>query len=179
MKGIGRVSAIVERIEEWLLAGAILLMALLTIANVVARTAFGTSLAFAEELSQFAIICVTFIGLSYSTSRGRHIRMTALYDQLGVRWRKRLMILITGSTAVLMLLLTWYALRYLSTVYQLGSVSPVLQVPLYLAYLAAPLGFVLTAIQYALALVRNLREDDVYLSDRKKDEYDPSPADGI
>lgn len=179
MKGIARVSGIVERIEEWLLAGAVLLMALLTIANVVSRTAFGVSLAFAEELSQFAIICVTFIGLSYSTSRGRHIRMTAVYDQLSLRWRKRLMILITGSTALLMLLLAWYAVRYLATVWQLGPVSPVLQVPLYIAYLAAPLGFLLTAIQYVLALIRNIREEDVYLSDRKKDEYDPSPADGI
>ena len=179
MQGIARVSGIVERIEEWLLAAAVLAMALLTIANVISRTAFGVSLAFAEELSQFAIIVVTFIGLSYSTSRGRHIRMTAVYDQLSLRWRKRLMIVITGSTALLMLLLAWYSVRYLQTVYELGSVSPVLQVPLWLTYLAAPLGFVLTGTQYGLALARNLREADVYLSDRKKDEYDPSPADGI
>ena len=69
-------------VEEAILSGGILVIAFLTIANVFCRTFLGFSLAFAEEVSQFLIILVTFVGLSYGAAQGRHIRMTALYDEL-------------------------------------------------------------------------------------------------
>ena len=67
-------------VEEFILSGGILVIAALTIANVFCRTFFGFSLAFAEEVSQFLIVLITFVGLSYGASQGRHIRMTAIYD---------------------------------------------------------------------------------------------------
>jgi C4-dicarboxylate transporter, DctQ subunit len=165
-----------QRLEAWLLAWAVIAMAALTIANVACRTFLGFSLAFAEELSQFLIIFVCFIGLSYAAGRGRHIRMTALYDQLGRRGRKALMIFIAGTTCLLMLLLAWYSVRYIAVVHGLGTVSPVLRVPLAVVYLSVPLGFVLSALQYAMTVVRNVRETDVYLSYDQKDEYEPPAA---
>ncbi len=163
---------LIQRIEAFLLAWSIIAIAALSIGNVIGRATLGYSLAFTGELSQFLIIIVTFIGLSYAASRGRHIRMTAIYDQLNKRWRKLLMIFISGFTALLMLVLTWYSFDYISTVYFLKTVSPVLQVPLYLVYLFVPLGFVLSAIQYILTVVRNVTSPDVYISFTQKDEYE-------
>ena len=136
-----------------------------------ARSFLGTSLASTEELCQFLIVLVTFVGLSYGAGKGRHIRMTALYDTLGGRARKGMMVFIAGSTAVLLFYLAWLALDYVLVVRRLGSVSPVLQVPLYLVYLMAPAGLVLAAIQYVLTVIRNLHEAEVYLSYDSKDEY--------
>jgi TRAP-type C4-dicarboxylate transport system permease small subunit len=170
---VGRVFRVLRKVEELVLAWGIILMAALTVLNVFSRSLFGNSLAFAEELSQFLIILVTFVGLSFGASRGRHIRMTAIYDQLNARWRKGLMVMIAGTTSVLMFVLAWYAVDYVLTVQELGTVSPALQVPLYLIYLAAPLGFVLAGIQYALTALKNLRAPEVYLSYDKKDEYEP------
>ena len=162
----------IHKIEEWVLATAMILIALLTIANVLTRSLLGLSLAFAEELTGFLIVLITFVGLSYAASRGRHIRMTALYDQLPLRPRRRLMILITVVMALLMVLLAWLSIQYLLVLARLGSVSPTLRAPLYLVYLAAPLGFVLAAVQYALAAWRNLtRPDKVWLSWERTDEY--------
>lgn len=170
--GVIRVVTAVKRIEAFLLSSMILLIAGLTIANIVSRTLTGTSLAFTEELSQFLIIGVTFVGLSYAAGRGRHIRMTALYDQLSEPNRKLLMISIAALTSLLMLTLAGYSLRYIATVRFLQSVSPVLQVPLHLVYLVVPLGLILTAVQYGLTLVRNCISDGVYLSFEVKDEYE-------
>lgn len=168
-----QVFRVISKLEELVLAWGILVMAALTVLNVASRSLFGVSLAYAEELSQFLIILVTFVGLSYGASHGRHIRMTALYDQLPRRWRKGLMVVITGTTSLLMFLLAWYGVRYVLTVEELGTVSPALQMPFWLVYLAAPVGLVLAGIQYALTVVRNLLEPDVYLSFEKKDEYEP------
>jgi len=155
---------LVNRIEEAILSCAILIIALVTIANVVSRTAFGRSLAFAEELAQFCIIIVTFVGLSYAASRDRHIRMSALYDLSYRTGRKLLMLLISGVTSAAMFLLCYYSVLYISSVSSLGTVSPVLRVPLFLVYCSVPLGFALAGIQYALNFIRNLIEREVYVS---------------
>jgi len=169
----------VTKIEELCLTWAMILIALLTIGNVIGRT-FDRSLAFAEELSQFLIILVTFIGLGYAASRARHIRMTALYDTLGEAARKPLALWISASTAILLLALTALSVDYiLGTVRVLGSVSPVLQVPLWIVYLAAPLGLLLAALQYALAFARNLTSEGVWLSFEHDDGYEDEPAPGV
>lgn len=162
----------IQRIEEACLAGGILAIAGLTIANVIARTLTGKSIVFAEEISQFAMIFVTFIGASYAASKGRHIRMTAIYDNLGLRAQKTLMTVMTALTSLLLFALAYYAVHYALVVRALGTVSPALQVPLWLVYLAAPLGLGLGGVQYALAFIKNLQTKDVYLSFDVKDEYD-------
>jgi TRAP-type C4-dicarboxylate transport system permease small subunit len=171
-----RVSKVVTKIEEACLAWGILGIAALTIANVVGRTLFGTSLASAEELSQFLMVFVTFLGLGYAAGKGRHIRMTAIYDALPLKLKKAVRLFITGSTAILLFYLAYLGLRYsFGTVRDLGSLSPALQVPLWLIYLAAPTGFVLAGIQYVLAFIQNVRSEEVYLSFEQLDEYGEAP----
>ncbi|MGR9109065.1 MAG: TRAP transporter small permease [Gammaproteobacteria bacterium] len=136
------------RFEELCIAIGILGIAVLTISNVIARSLFGMSLAFTEEISQFLIIVVTFLGLGYAVGKGRHIRMTALYDQCSDKTRKFLALMISSTAAGLLFYLAFLGFQYTyGTVHALGSVSPVLQVPLWHIYLAAPVGFVLAGIQ--------------------------------
>jgi TRAP-type C4-dicarboxylate transport system permease small subunit len=172
---LSRLFQTLQRIEEWTLAYGIIIIAVVTIANVFCRTILNASLTFAEELAQFFIIFVTFTGISYATSKGRHIRMSAVYDQLGEKPRKALMVIITGTTSVLMFLMAYYSLRYISTLRSLGTVSSALQVPLYLVYCIAPIGFVLAGVQYGFTVVRNAIEEDVYVSYERKDEYEEAP----
>jgi C4-dicarboxylate transporter, DctQ subunit len=168
---LSRCSLYLARVEESLLASAILLIAVLQIGNIFCRTVLGFSLAIAEELTQFCIIAVCFIGLSYAAAKGRHIRMTAIYDQLNQRWRKVLMLLITGFTGLILLVLTYYAAVYVVTVYQLGGIYPASRVPFFLVYCVAPIGLGLSALQFILAAVQNMLESEVYISAEVKDGY--------
>jgi TRAP-type C4-dicarboxylate transport system permease small subunit len=119
------------------------------------------------------------VGIGYGASAGRHIRMTALHDALPERGRKAMMLVVTLLTGVLLLALTWLSLQHvLGTARTLGAVSPVLQVPLYLVYLAAPAGLLMGAIQYLLAFAQNLIAPGVYIAFGKPDGYEePPPAD--
>ncbi len=159
-----RILKLIQRLEETVLSLSILLIAALTITNVIARSVFNTSLASTEELCQFLIVVVTFVGLSYAVGQARHIRMSALYDALGQRSRKILMLIICATTAALMFFVAYHAVEYVLLIKRLGSVSPVLQTPLYLVYAVAPFGFVLAGVRYTAALIRNLQEPDIYLS---------------
>jgi C4-dicarboxylate transporter DctQ subunit len=77
----------IARFEAFVLAFGVLLMAANSIANVVGRFVFAQSIYFTEELNQFLIVLVTFVGLGYAARKGRHIRMSAVYDQLSDRQR--------------------------------------------------------------------------------------------
>jgi C4-dicarboxylate transporter, DctQ subunit len=166
------------RFEAFVLAFGVLLMAANSIANVVGRFVFAQSLYFSEELNQFLIVLVTFVGLGYAARKGRHIRMSAVYDQLSDRQRKAVMILIAAVTAMVMFVLAYYSYVYVARVAKLGKVTPSLQVPLYLTYFWVPLGFIITGIQYILTVVKNLQSDDVYISYEQVDTYDESQGVG-
>jgi len=167
---------VIQRVERALLGTAILAIAALTCTNVVTRTAFGISLAAAEELTRMLMLVVTFVGLSYAASQGRHIRMSALYDQLPERWRKGVMVSNAATTSLLLAALTVWSVQYIDTMRVLGTASSALQLPLYLVYLVAPLGLALAATQYALVVVRNLMSDGVWVAFDVRDQHDDVPT---
>ena len=176
MRVLAAVDGAIARFEAFVLAAGVILMAANSIANVIGRFVFAQSIYFSEELNQFLIVLVTFVGIGYAARKGRHIRMSAIYDQLNDRGRKVLMIIIAGATALVMFALAWFSYEYVARLAQLGKVTPSLQVPLYLTYLWVPIGFVITGIQYLLTVVQNLRSDDVWISYEQIDSYEEAES---
>jgi TRAP-type C4-dicarboxylate transport system permease small subunit len=172
MRALAVLDGAIARFEAFVLAAGVILMAANSIANVIGRFLFAQSIYFSEELNQFLIVLVTFVGIGYAARKGRHIRMSAVYDQLGERGRKALMILIATVTALIMFALAWFSYDYVARLAKLGKVTPSLQVPLYLTYLWVPVGFLITGIQYLLTVVQNLRSADVWISYEQIDSYE-------
>ncbi len=168
------VDMVIAKFEVFVLAYGVLLMAANSIANVAGRFFLSQSIYFSEELNQFLIVLITFVGLGYAARKGRHIRMSAVYDQLSDRNRKILMVIIATVTSAIMFVLAYYAFVYVSRVARLGKVTPSLQLPLYLTYVWVPIGFFITGLQYALTVVSNLRHPDIYLSYEEINSYDES-----
>lgn len=173
-----RADEALERAERSILAGGVIGIALLGIANVVARNLLGGSLAFAEELNQILVIAVTFLGLGYGVREGRHIRMSAVYDVLQGRVRKGLLISTWAGTSLLLAYLAFLAAGYVSSMRAMGSVTPALHVPWWVVYALVPLGLALAALQYALAALRNLVSEGLHLSLRREERYDEVPGRG-
>ncbi len=169
---LGVIDSLISRIESVMLAVSVLLMALNTIANVVGRFVFQSSLYFSEELNSILIILITFAGISYAARHGRHIRMSAIFDTLPPGGRKAMMVVISLVTAVFMLGLCWYAIGYLETQAGRGRVLPALQIPIWWTLVWVPVGFFMTGMQYLLTAIRNLTAKDVYLSTTVLEGYD-------
>lgn len=171
---LGVIDTGMARTEAVILASGVLLMALNTIANVVGRFVFHSSLFFSEELNRILIVLITFAGISYAARHGRHIRMSAIYDALPAPVRKVLMMIISFVTALLMFALCYYSVGYILTLASRGRVLPSLQIPVWAIYLWVPVGFFMTGAQYALTAVKNLIEKDIYLSTSVLEGYDDS-----
>lgn len=172
LKPLAVLDDVIARFEAVVLGVGVLLMATISVANVIGRFGFGHSLFFAEELTRFLVVLITFVGIGYAARKGRHIRMSAIYDSLPDFWRKAVMVTIALATAAVMFLLAYYAYIYVGKVAATGRVAPSLRVPLYLTYLWVPVGFVITGIQYLLTAVVNLTRRDVYLSVSVVDSFD-------
>jgi TRAP-type C4-dicarboxylate transport system permease small subunit len=87
------------------------------------------------------------------------------------------MILMCLVTSAFMFFLSFYSYYYIVEVYESGRILPALGMPVFYMYLWVPVGFILTGLQYALTVVKNLRETDVYLSTDIKDGYADTAAD--
>ena len=112
---LGTIDTGVAWVESVMLAAGVLLMAANTVANVIGRFVFQSSLFFSEELNSILIVLITFAGISYAARHGRHIRMSAMFDALPPKGRKAMMVLIAAVTAVFMFGLCWYSVGYIIT----------------------------------------------------------------
>jgi TRAP-type C4-dicarboxylate transport system permease small subunit len=168
---LGVIDTFISKLEAAILALGVLLMALNTVTNVIARFVFGNSIMFSGELNRILIIMITFAGIGYAARHGRHIRMSAIYDALPVGGRKVLMIFIALFTSVVMFFLFYYSLVYIVDMYSKGRVLPSLQLPIWIIYIWVPLGFLITGIQYLLTAIKNFTSRDVYLSTGVVDGY--------
>lgn len=174
LKPLGVLDQIIARTEAIVLGVGVLLMAAVSVGNIFGRFFLGESLFFAEELNQFLIILITFIGIGYAARQGRHIRMSAFYDALPDAGRKLLMVVIALVTAAAMFVLAWYSYIYVLSVYDTGRISASLRIPFYITQVWVPFGFVITGIQYVMTAVVNLTRPDVYLSSSVIDSYEDS-----
>ncbi|MDR1546473.1 MAG: TRAP transporter small permease [Deltaproteobacteria bacterium] len=158
-----RVDFIVRHVEEKALALSVLGLASILILNVVLRC-FNSSIISVEELSQFLMFFITFLGCSYSARSGMHIRMSMLSDALKGRPRKALAVAVAVFSAAVMFLLAWLSLRYVLKVASLHRVSPILQIPVQYIWFVMPAGFFLTGVQYTLTVARNLMTPGAWIS---------------
>ncbi|EMP54343.1 TRAP dicarboxylate transporter subunit DctQ [Marinobacter santoriniensis NKSG1] len=168
---LGTIDIAISKIEAVMLALGVILMALNTCVNVIARFVFQEGLFFSGEINRILIILITFAGIGYAARHGRHIRMSAVYDALPVKGRKVLMIIIALFTSLVMFFLCYYSYGYIETLFSRGRILPALGFPIWWIYIWAPVGFAITGIQYFLTAIKNFTSEDVYLSTGVVDGY--------
>lgn len=148
MAWLQKLDWLLEKLEALILSSSILLMALNSVGNVFGRYLFNQSLYFSEELNQFLIIFVTFVGCSYAARHNRHISMSAFVEHLSGRPAAASLLLINLLTGALMLWLAWAAVDYVQSAARIGRASSALQVPLHYIYLLIPLGLGMSGLQF-------------------------------
>lgn len=166
-----KLNKIVSEIEKYILSYGIISLAVVTVGNVLSRKLFNYSWSFAEEISQFILVIVTFMGISYAARKSRHIRMTAFYELVNDKVKKILILLVSLVTAAVLFYLSYHAMLFVLDVKSYGRVTPALRVPFYLVIMWAPAGLFLGAVQYLLTFIKNITIKEVWLSNEEKSEY--------
>lgn len=68
----------------------LLLLALLSLSEILSRNMFAYSIPFAVEYSGYLVILVLLTGLGWALKDGAHIRVALIADRLPARWQRRL-----------------------------------------------------------------------------------------
>ncbi|WP_407269190.1 TRAP transporter small permease [Radiobacillus sp. PE A8.2] len=164
-KSLDIVDKAVMKLEEFILSFSVILISIMIIGNVIAREIFGSNIfIFHLEVSKFAIVIATFMGIAYVARKGRHISMSAFYDFAPFKGRKIMMIAINFITAIAMFFLAYHSYLYVLSEAKYGAVTSNLQVPVWVMVMFIPLGFLMAGIQYLRNTWINIRvKDKVYL----------------
>ena len=138
-------------------AGIAFMMAILGIMalGVFFRYVLNDSLSWSEELSRYGLIYTTFIGAAFACKRGTHIRVAVLDVLIPDGWRRGLKFLQDGITLVLLIYLTYLAVRITGVLH--GTKSTAMLLPMSYVYAAIVMGFSLSVIRLVVVLYRDVR----------------------
>ena len=140
MNGFGKMSQGLAGFENWVMIIGMAIASSLITLQVVLRYFFNYSLSWGEELTRYAIVWMSFVGAGMGIRKGAHICVDLLYVFLSERWKKGLtsLMAIVGAGFGLAILVTGCRLVYSGI--ERGQVSPALEVPIFIIYLAVPIG---------------------------------------
>jgi C4-dicarboxylate transporter DctQ subunit len=168
---------VVNAVEVSILVFCVAALGVLLITNVFARTFF-QSIYFAEEVSKFLVMLVTFTGVSYAVRKARHIRMGAFLDAMPQAMEKVFIIIISIVSAFVMGVMTWFSYKYLMNAMDMGHMTPALRVPKWTFYVIIPIGFGLACIQYIRTVIKNFTEKEPWQSPDQQSEYEDEQIGG-
>lgn len=169
-----KINKVVDFIEVWVLVLGIAALTILLVANVISRKFFG-GIFWAEEVTTLFIQVITFVGMSYGVRKGRHIRMGAIFDAVGLKWpkiQKGMIYVISAYSAIFMFLLTKYAWDALVKTRGTIQHTPALGIPYWYVYIFVIIGFGMAGINYIRTIMKNVKEKDVWISPEQKGEYE-------
>jgi TRAP-type C4-dicarboxylate transport system permease small subunit len=144
-----------SRFERYLIAAnraAVFLMmavmATLVFINVIARYVFGVSIIWAEEVSQYLMIWIAYLGAGLALREGRHVALEMLHEGLSAALSRKVRMVIGGLTLAFLGMVTVLGFQFVVFVW--SQETPVLNISLGIPSLAIPIGALLFAVHLVL-----------------------------
>lgn len=147
-------------IDRWLtgfetvcLAAGTAVATLVATAQVLLRYFGGTGLFWAEELTVYVLIWTAFIASGAAVRGNDHLSVELLQVALRPQHQRVLHRIVAVIGLISGAALLVYSVRFVETVYEYEQLSPALQWPMWIVYLALPLCGVLLCLRFTQQIV--------------------------
>src|SRR5215211_3676539 len=137
-----------KRVNGAVLVAMMAVMVALVFGNVVGRYVFNVSFIWAEELSQYLMVWVTFLGAGLALTQGRHVAVELVQDALPGRAARALRAAVALLVAAFLVALTVLGFEFVGFAW--GQETPAMNIPFGIPYLAVPIGALLFLAHLAL-----------------------------
>ncbi len=141
-----------EQILVWANRAAVIAlmgsMAILVFVNVVSRYILNHSIIWVEEVTQYEMIWVTYLGAGLALREGRHVALDSLQDLLPQPLRRMTRIIVWIGMFAFLIALT--VLGFMMSAFTWEHETPVLNMRAGIPYLAIPIGALLFALHLVL-----------------------------
>jgi len=134
--------------NRWVIFLMMAVMATLVFVNVITRYVFNFSIIWAEEVSQYLMIWIAYLGAGLALREGRHVAVEMLQDRLPTALGRRLRMAVGGLVLIFLGVVTVLGFQF--AVFVWNQETPVLNISLGIPSLAIPIGALLFAAHLVL-----------------------------
>ena len=128
------------RIDHWIVAILLFTMASIAFVNILSRYLFHFSFAATEEITINLFVWVTVIGSGLAFERGGQLGMITLYRLFPEKFKKLVILVSAGLSAVLFLLVDVYMIQAIYEELTLfNATSAALGIPVWIYYIGVPI----------------------------------------
>ena len=145
------------RFEEIMLVLSLGLMVALIFGQVIGRYVFSSAPSWTEEMARYIHIFQVWIGASYAVKLRQHIRVEAFITRFHGVFRQVLEILSIVIWFVMALFLAVFGTELVLSSINHGQLAPAMQIPIWIPYLAIPLGGIGMAIRLVIQVKEVIR----------------------
>lgn len=145
--------------EKWAVTALLGIMTVVVFLQVFFRFVVKGSLPWSEELARYVMVWAVFFGASMGAKSGAHIGVEAFVNLFPVGLKRAMIIVSAVFTQIFCVFVFVLSLQVVIRIYEMEQVSPAMEIPMYWAYLAVPVGAVLMSIRFLQASVAKWKSD--------------------
>ncbi len=149
-----------ENLEKSIAIALMSAMTIILFIQVICRRVFNSSLTWSEELARYMFVWLVYIAISLGAKHMAHLKVEAF---LGIFPKKiRAFIQIAAEIVVLLfaVIIVYYGFGLVGKQMGIGQISPAMGIPMWIVYLAPPIGFLLTIIRQIQVIIYRIRHRD-------------------
>jgi C4-dicarboxylate transporter DctQ subunit len=130
-------------------------------ARAIFKTVNGLKMTWAQEACIYLFIWMAKFGAAYGVRTGIHVGVDILAERLEGAARRAITTIAMSGGVIFTAILTWIGSDFVWHVRSGGQISPDLELPMWIIYLAVPLGSALMCFRFIQALVHFLKTGEV------------------
>ena len=151
-----KLSHALDHLEEMFGIVVFSAMCIVVLWSVICRFILKIPFSIGEELARYLMIYGIFIGVSIGVRRGSHLGVEVLTNFLPQKAAHAVDLISQLLSLVLYVAFFWFSVCLTKNIYQNGQTSAAMQIPMWLAYLALPVGFGLSIIRCFQVTVKTI-----------------------
>lgn len=159
-----------EKLEEYVLIAMMLLLVTLVVAQVFFRFVINYSIGWSEELARYLLIWIAWIAASYAVQQNAHIRVEIVKDLFSGAVKKVLELVVLVISFGFSIFLAYEGTNFILAIKMTGQTSPSLDLPMWIVYLAVPVGGTLMAIRLIQQMIIIIKSKPEDLQEKKHEE---------
>ena len=149
------------RIEVFIACGALALVVVALLADVVAREVLGSGLFGVQRFAVYSNAIAGLLGFAIVVHTGGHLRVSVVEWAFPAAWQHAMARMGDAVSALLCVLLGYLAVLYVGSSYTLGETDSVFNVKIWSLQLVIPYLFATSALRYACyAVFPDLRPEE-------------------
>ncbi len=153
---IVRATEIAVTVAAYIAGVVLVLLMLLTSADVAGRYFLNSPITGVFDLTHFAVLTMTFLGLAYCCFHDGHVAIELFYDKMNHRTKLVLDRLTNLAGCILFLVIAWQSVVQSVLVRQLNETSQLIEIPFFPFYWLLAFGSILFAFVMGLKIFVDL-----------------------